>query len=203
MHRREDAESRGRFGLPPEQPARRALLSPPRAFILLAAAGLVAWLLVAVGSTDLSRDLASNRARAAGGVDESPWAASAAEVLPTDGAALEAFRALDRMRAGVAESESGAGGVLARGLSLRALENAVPSGGRTLDLMVLSIAHDQLRIRQVIELSEWAVDLTAEDLSIGRAGRRLGVEWTLAREQGEWRIAAWTVVEDRAVVSGR
>jgi hypothetical protein len=54
----------------------------------------------------------------------------------------------------------------------------------------------------VIELSEWDVDLTAEDLSIGRAGRRLGVEWTLVREDDGWRIAAWTIVEDRAVVAG-
>ena len=150
---------------------------------------------------DSPRDVGSDGERVAGDVDVPPPPATAAEALPTDAAALESFRSLDRMRADLTDSE--AGRVLARGLSLASLERALPSGGRTVELRVLSIAHDQIRIRQAIELSEWDVDLTADDLSVGRAGRRLGVEWTLSRDGGGWRIAAWTVVEDRAVVSGR
>jgi hypothetical protein len=199
VHRREDTEPRGRFGLPPEQPARRELLSPARAFIVLASAGLLAWLVVGTGSPDAPRHDASVRAPVAGdGVVSGPPAV--ADAAPTEAEALETFRGLDRLRSNLTGSE--AGRVLVRGLSLRGLQRTVPSGGRTLELEVLSVERDQARIRQVIELSEWDVDLTAEDLSIGRAGRRLGVEWTLVREDDGWRIAAWTIVEDRAVVAG-
>jgi hypothetical protein len=65
---------------------------------------------------------------------------------------------------------------------------------------VLSLSHDQVRIWQVKELSAWEVDLETEDLSVGRVGRRLGVEWSLSRREAEWRIADWIIVEDRAVV---
>jgi hypothetical protein len=68
---------------------------------------------------------------------------------------------------------------------------------------VLSLETDRVRIRQVIELSSWDIDLGSRDLSVGRTARRLGVEWTLTRVGSEWRISGWQVVEDRAVVGGR
>jgi hypothetical protein len=196
VHQREDTEATGRFGLPPEQPADRALLSPVRAFVILASAGLVAWMTIAGGSRGSSRDVASDEVRATG----RPAASSSSVVKdspPTEADVLAAFRVLDELRGRMDE------GVVTPGLSLRGLERAVPSGGRTLDLAVLSLGGDQARVKQVIELSGWDVDLTAEDISVGRLGRRLGIEWTLLRTDGGWRIAAWTVVEDRAVVTGR
>ena len=200
MHQRDKSEPRGRFGLPPEQPARRAPLSPVRAFIVLAAVGLIAWVIVADGSTDSSRDvgLEDSDANVSGGIALSPSPVAAEEAMPTEADVLEAFQALDELRARV--GESGARRVLMPGLSLRGLERAVPAGGRTLEVRALSLGHDEARVRQVIELSSWDVDLTAEDISLGRLRRRLGIEWALAHTQDGWRIAAWTVVEDRAVV---
>jgi hypothetical protein len=194
VHQREDAKPRGRFGLPPEQPARRALLSPVRAFVILASGGLVAWMIIAGGSNGSSRDVASDEVRATGAP---PSVAEDAPPAPTEADVLAEFRMLDELRGRTDD------GVLVPGVSLRGLERAVPSGGRTIELAVLSLGGDQARVKQLVELSSWDVDLTAEDLSVGRLGRRLGVEWTLLLTDDGWRIAAWTVVEDRAEITDR
>ena len=199
MDRGDDTEPRGRFGLPPEQPAPRALLSPLRAFVILASAGLVAWVIVAPGPTDLRGDPPSGPARAGDAAEKPPPPAEPPPAPPTETEALAAFRSLDGLRATVAEA--GAGRLLAPGLSIGRLERAVPPGGRTREIEALSIEQDRIRIRQVIDVSSWEVDLIAEDVPMGRAHRRMGIEWTLSREAAGWRIASWTVVEDRAVVT--
>jgi hypothetical protein len=201
VHRRDNIEPRGRFGLPPEHPARRAPLSPLRAFVILASAGLIAWLLAAGGSTESPGDAPTDPARApsVSGVSRSP--VERVESPPTAEEALAAFTTLDRLRA--TTTEAGAERVLTPGLSLRRLARAVPPGGRTRHVEVLSLETDRVRIRQVIELSSWDIDLGSRDLSVGRTARRLGVEWTLTRMGSGWRITGWQVVEDRALVGGR
>jgi hypothetical protein len=200
VHQGEDTELRGRFGLPPEQPARRAVLPPLHAFILLASAGLMAWLLVAGGSTDSARDAPPDRANPARAPEVSAPSVPSVDAPPTEEEALSVFRSLDRLR--TTATEAGVGRVLTAGLSLRRLERAVPPGGQARHVEVLSLETDRIRIHQVIELSSWDVDLASRDLSVGRTARRLGVEWTLTRVGSGWRISGWQVVEDRAVVGG-
>jgi hypothetical protein len=200
VHRREDTEPRGPFGLPPEQPAPRALLSPLRAFVILASAGLAAWLLAVGGSTDSPGDAPTDPARAPSVSGVSRSSVERVESPPTAEEALALFTSLDRLRA--TATEAGAGRVLTAGLSLRRLERAVPPGGQARHVEVLSLETDRIRIHQVIELSSWDVDLASRDLSVGRTARRLGVEWTLTRVGSGWRISGWQVVEDRAVVGG-
>jgi hypothetical protein len=201
VHQGEDTELRGRFGLPPEQPARRAVLPPLHAFILLASAGLMAWLLVAGGSTDSARDAPPDRANPARAPEVSAPSVSSVDAPPTEEEALSVFRSLDRLR--TTGTEAGADRVVAPGLSIRGLEKMVPTGGRTRQLEVLSLEENRIRIRQVIELPSWDVDLAASDLAVSRTARRLGVEWTLARVERGWRISGWQVVEDRAIIRHR
>jgi hypothetical protein len=156
-------------------------------------------MIVAGGSRGSSRDVDSDRARAAVPPAASP--SPTEDLVPTEDEALELFSSLDELRAELDGSE--AGRVLVAGPSLRQLERSVPARGETIELGVLSLSHDQLRIWQVKEVPSWELDLEAEDLSVGRVDRRLGIEWTLTRGADGWRIAAWAVVEDRAVVGGR
>jgi hypothetical protein len=142
------------FGLPPEQPAPRALLSPLRAFVILASAGLAAWLLAVGGSTDSPGDAPADPARAPSVSGVSRSSVERVESPPTAEEALALFTSLDRLRA--TATETGAGRVLTAGLSLRRLERTVPPGGQARHVEVLSLETDRIRIRQEIELSSWA-----------------------------------------------